>query len=415
MWATKGGRLHRKALEHIRPVTSEEARQVHSEEMEIPAHNNPRDVPDVSLPEAIPPNNPGGPIEIPNDNPEINDGNSSQSQDQPDTEPDGNNSDEPEQPNEVPNYIDTPIPSLDADDELVTTHLLCCDDEVLMVDPMETPCAWRFEVDLPSPAQREALESASADEILLAATEKKQRTEVKLSMLSPEEKVAFQEAKRTEIKNWLATGTVSKILKSKLAPEQILTCRWLLVWKDKEETTKDENSRENLLKPKSKLLTHKPKARLVVLGYLDPNLTEIPRDSPTLGRQSKMILLQLIASYGWSLASFDIKAAFLQGKTQNDRVMGLDPVPELAEAMQLRPGEICKLDKSAYGLIDAPYLWFKTLCEELTQLGMQSSPLIRVCSSSKTPKPENLREHWASMLMTGSMEGTNTFTNKSGN
>ena len=40
---------------------------------------------------------------------------------------------------------------------------------------------------MPGPFQREALESTSADEILLASTEKKQRTEVKLSMLSPEE------------------------------------------------------------------------------------------------------------------------------------------------------------------------------------------------------------------------------------
>ena len=120
--------------------------------------------------------------------------------------------------------------------------------------------------------------------------------------------------------------------------------------------------------------THKPKARLVVLGYLDPNLTEVPRDSPTLGRQSKMLLLQLIVSHGWSLGSFDIKAAFLQGKPQDNRVMGLEPVPELAAAMQLQPQEVCKLDKSAYGLIDAPFLWFQTLCEELKSLGFVSSP-----------------------------------------
>ena len=38
------------------------------------------------------------------------------------------------------------------------------------------------------------------------------------------------------------------------------------------------------------------KARLVVLGYLDLALEEIPRDSPTLNRQSRMLILQLIAS-----------------------------------------------------------------------------------------------------------------------
>jgi hypothetical protein len=119
----------------------------------------------------------------------------------------------------------------------------------------------------------------------------------------------------------------------------------LLVWKDRGEDSKKPES--TIEKSGSKLQTHKPKARLVVLGYLDPNLTEVPRDSPTLGRQSKMLLLQLIVSHGWSLGSFDIKAAFLQGKPQDNRVMGLEPVPELAAAMKLQPQEVCKLDKSA--------------------------------------------------------------------
>eukprot|EP00435_Cladocopium_sp_Y103_P043473 s1016_g12.t1 len=87
-----------------------------------------------------------------------------------------------------------------------------------------------------------------------------------------------------------------------------------------------------------------------------------------------MLLLQLIASCGWSLGSFDIRAAFLQGRTQQGRTMGLEPVPELAEALKVKPDEVCKLDKSAYGLIDAPYLWFQTLCEELIALGMTPSP-----------------------------------------
>ena len=153
-----------------------------------------------------------------------------------------------------------------------------------------------------------------------------------------------------------------------MAPEQILRCRWILTWKPLEGTSTDPKEVQ------SKLKTHKPKARLVVLGYMDPQITEVPRDSPTLGKQSKMVILQLIASMGWSLGSFDIKAAFLQGKPQKDRIIGLDPVSELAQAMTLKPGEICKLDKSAYGLIDAPFLWFQTLQEELTNLGFQSCP-----------------------------------------
>ena len=400
VWATKGGRLHRRALEHVRPVSSAEARQISQEGDGIQPEPIRSVKPSADSPALDPltteessrenTNNPNDPIRnhenSPNNN---NDENSSQSQDQPDQEPDGNSSENQSNPI-IPDYVDTPVPNIDVDDDLVTTHLLCCDDEELTINPQETPCAWRFELDVPRHVDAKTLDQCTADEILLASSEKKQRTEVKLSMLSHEERKAFQEAKQTEIKNWIATGTVSKILRSKLDPQQILRCRWLLVWKDRDTNIPNQNAENSQSSKTPKLSTHKPKARLVVLGYLDPNLTEVPRDSPTLGRQSKMLLLQLIASYGWSLGSFDIKAAFLQGRPQKDRLMGLEPVPELAEAMKLQPNEVCKLDKSAYGLIDAPFLWFKTLCDELTNLGFQPSPFDQCLYVLRDPSNDKL-------------------------
>ena len=128
----------------------------------------------------------------------------------------------------------------------------------------------------------------------------------------------------------------------------------------------------------------------MVLKYLDPDITEVPRDSPTLGRQSKMLLLQLIASKGWSLGSFDIRAAFLQGKPQQDRIIGIEPVPELSKAMNLKENEVCKLDKSAYGLIDAPFLWYKTLCDELRALGFQASPFDPCLYILRNPETKEL-------------------------
>ena len=303
VWATAGGKLHRRAPEHVRPVSSAEARrlpEVGVGTVPNPVSNHPQA---IQIPQISPESNPEGPLNNIN-NPPISEDNTSQSQDQPDNEPEGVNSDENpndnepmmEQPSTI--HIDTPIPEDEGDDALVTSHLLCCDDEINVLDPMTEPCAWRCEFEVPHHCVGKITKETSADEILLATTEKKQRTEVKLSLLAPDEKAAFQAAKQTEVQNWLTTGTVSKILRSKLAPEQILRCRWLLVWKEKDSTQKSETKEHHGL---SKLQTHKAKARLVVLGYLDPNLTEVPRDSPTLGRQSKMMLLQVIASKGWSL------------------------------------------------------------------------------------------------------------------
>lgn len=72
--------------------------------------------------------------------------------------------------------------------------------------------------------------------------------------------------------------------------------------------------------------------------------------------------------------SFDIRTAFLQGQPQKDRLLAIEPVPELATAMQLGSHELCKLTKSAYGLVDAPFLWYQALKKRLLQLEFQESP-----------------------------------------
>ena len=112
----------------------------------------------------------------------------------------------------------------------------------------------------------------------------------------------------------------------------------------------------------------------MVLGYLDPKIEEIPRDSPTLNKTSRMMIFQTVSSFGWTLQSFDIKAAFLQGQPQSDRITAIDPVPEMRRALNMLPSEVGKLNKSAYGLIDAPYLWYCSLVSELQKLNFEACP-----------------------------------------
>lgn len=388
VWATMAGKLYRRAPEHIRPVCSNEARQIPMDE-EGTSSNQPHES-NITSPlrassypddEPIAHNSKNNSITITN-NPSLSD-NASQSQDQPDLEPETGTPQEPTGPPMMHDpAVEAPVPESSDEDGLITTHLLCCEDTEMSIDPIDIQCTWRCELEVPCHISPKEMETWSPDGILLAVNNAR-KSSYQLSSLSPSEQKAFQQAKETEVNNWLKTGTVSTILRHKLAPEQILRCRWILVWKPLEGQSEENPSG-------SKLATHKPKARLVVLGYMDPKLTEVPRDSPTLLRQSKMIILQLIASMGWSLGSFDIKAAFLQGKPQKDRVIGLEPVVELAQAMNLSKDEICKLDKSAYGLIDASFLWFKTLHDELTSLGFFSSPFDPCVFFLKNPMTKEL-------------------------
>ena len=106
-----------------------------------------------------------------------------------------------------------------------------------------------------------------------------------------------------------------------------------------------------------------------------------------------MLILQLVASQGWILQSFDIKAAFLQGEPQADRVMGLEPTEEFRKQFNMKPDQILRLVKGANGLVDAPFLWYQALRAELVRLGLEEAPwdpTVFIMRDPKTHRPKGI-------------------------
>ena len=381
VWVTQGNNLLRCAPEHCRPVNALEAHRlpesVDTERLDHlrnqiidDSNRNPGNSP-LNGPEMLPTSS----IEntsletqnTANSNPESHPG----SEGQPDQEPEISSSSGPSMieadvEHQPTDGVDVPIPTDNSEDESFTCVGWRSIEERTVSSPTSPSQAWRMEILIGDKEIREWKAEEEPSEMAFVVTAgKKQRSEVRLTDLKPEELEEFQQAKVNEVNNWLKTGTVVKMLRNQLPAEEILRCRWVLTWKPIEMSDRD---------PSDPNRSAKAKARLVVLGYLDPHLEELSRDSPTLGRHSRMLLLQMISSYGWDLRSFDIKAAFLQGQPQDNRLIGLEPCPELVKAMSLAPGEICRLVKSAYGLIDAPFLWYKTLSSALLKLDFEQSP-----------------------------------------
>ena len=201
-------------------------------------------------------------------------------------------------------------------------------------------------------------------EAYLASQAKRQKIEVKTRELNQEDKDLFNKAKDKELESWLATDTVRRILRSQVPEGQLLRSRWVLTWKPLDDIEQKETG-----------MSRKAKARLVILGYEDPLIDSLPRDSPTLGRDSRMLALQCIASHRWTARSFDIKTAFLRGSRQDSRILGVEPPQELRLKMKLQDTEVCELLKGAYGLINAPLLWYVELKNALLALGFLISPL----------------------------------------
>ena len=236
-----------------------------------------------------------------------------------------------------------------------------CHEEVLTISQDQY---WECEIIL-SHQDIQQLQRTEVDATaFLVSSAKKQRAEVKLKDLTDEQRREFAKAKEKEVDQWLSTGTVQAILRDRIPAANILRSRWILTWKDVDEIEAKEIGKQR-----------KAKARLVILGYEDPNLTEIPRDSPTLQKESRSLILRYCASQKWHIRSSDIKTAFLRGPRRDDRVLGVDPPDELRKKLGLKPNEICELLKSAYGLVNAPFLWYQELRETLLTLGFSISPL----------------------------------------
>ncbi|CAL1155944.1 unnamed protein product, partial [Cladocopium goreaui] len=152
------------------------------------------------------------------------------------------------------------------------------------------------------------------------------------------------EAKNKEIDAWVKHETVKKVARGTLRDDQIMRCRWILTWKPPAPGTSERRA----------------KARLVVLGFEDPQISSISADAPTLSKDGKQLVLQQVASNGWRLVNFDIATAFLKGQGDG-RALGLHAPKELKEAIGMGPNDQCSLLGGAYGRADAPILWYRTL------------------------------------------------------
>ena len=189
--------------------------------------------------------------------------------------------------------------------------------------------------------------------------ERLRRVEVNFRKLNDKDKALFLQAMKKEWNSWI-DNKVTSVCKSRgISPDRIIRARWVLVWKKSSDPDVD---------------TRTPKARLVLVGWQDPELGKIATDSPTLRKESKGLILSICASRRWKLWGADIKTAFLSGDPTS-RNLYFKPPREIKQWMQLSDTDLFKLEKAAYGLAEAPRPWFERLRRELLESGLIQSKL----------------------------------------
>ena len=65
-----------------------------------------------------------------------------------------------------------------------------------------------------------------------------------------------------------------------------------------------------------------------------------------------------------------MKSAFLQGQ-ELERELFTIPVPELADLLGIPRGQVVRLKQAAYGLVQAPREWFKSVAKKMKDLGWE--------------------------------------------
>ena len=131
-----------------------------------------------------------------------------------------------------------------------------------------------------------------------------------------------------------------------------MRARWVLTWKS----------------------SGKAKARLCVLGFQDPDLTEVSRDSPTLSAISESLIMRWVALHKYRLISGDIKTAFLFGN-EHVRNIFIAPPDDVRQMLIVEHETVLWLRKAVYGLVNAPKKWWDRLKTSLIRHGFTSCAL----------------------------------------
>ena len=174
-------------------------------------------------------------------------------------------------------------------------------------------------------------------------------------------KPEFDEAIRAEYESYKQNRVFEEIEldKNSAKHKNIVTSRWVLSWK------------------KTDTGHRKAKARLVLRGFQDSQKDTLVVDSPTVSKQAVKIILQYCANIHQEPHLVDLKTAFLQGdpyKTGDQREVYCYPPPELTKSPSSQDKvTLWLMRKSAYGLCDAPRVWYQKLRKAFVTLGLEPS------------------------------------------
>ena len=193
--------------------------------------------------------------------------------------------------------------------------------------------------------------------------------EVNQRTLTISEREQFIDGKKAELEQYFTNNvwefaTPNEGQKAERAG-RVITARWVLTWKKIEAEGAPDR--------------WKAKARLVLRGFEDPDLLSIQKAAPTASRLSRTLLLATAQWLSWDIMCGDVKTAFLSGKEFSREIVVR--LPADCSALLGADAGPCymRMRKSAYGLADAPLLWYQEADRRLKLCGWIRHPIDQCC------------------------------------
>ena len=234
------------------------------------------------------------------------------------------------------------------------------------------------------PAKRTRVEMLEAYYAKLETLFKtRQRKEIRLKELNQVDLQCFLKAAEKEIQNNLDTKAYEKLDAEeservrRTRPDRIMESRYVRTVKPLEPCDVDKANMEGTLLSSAHGGPCKAKVRHVMKGFSEEGAEDLDSATPQVTREGVMFTTQVIASKGWNLGFLDFTQAFHSGDPISRELYAEQP-PEGVPGM--RKGELLKLLKTCYGLLDGPMAWFrhlrKVLLEELGYIQSLADPCI---------------------------------------
>ena len=212
-----------------------------------------------------------------------------------------------------------------------------------------------FTIEIDVPENKKEIKAFTRDSSTWVSRKLKKGAEMKWQEIPTSRLEDFKRAKDKEVSHWIRESAV-RLVEKQVPKERVMKMRWIY-------TLKSDNS---------------AKARIMIVGYQDPDLGSLHTTSPTMSRRTRGLFLTACSTKGWTALKGDVKAAFLQGlESEQDGEVFARPVRELNEKLGGKPDGVVQILKACYGLANAPAQWYNSVADTMEQCGferLQSEP-----------------------------------------